>query len=146
MPASIHRAAFGFIAAVISVLVFHQAMWALLHLAGLMPPPYPTQGVPPFGVPLIADLCFWGGLWGAAFGLVLPSLPAAPPMWLKGLGLGIAAALTGLFIVSAIKGQPLAGGWAAMAFVRSFLINGFWGIGVGLILPFLLRPARAKFA
>jgi hypothetical protein len=31
-----------------------------------------------------------------------------------------------------------------MAFVRSFLINGFWGIGVGLILPLLTRQVQPK--
>ncbi len=109
-----------------------------------MPPWYPTRGVPPFGVPLIANLCFWGGVWGAAFGLVPPRLPGSYPMWVLGLGLGIAAALVGLFTVPLIKSLPVAGGWAAMAFVRSFLINGFWGIGVGLILPLLMRQARSN--
>ena len=144
MPSGLQRAGMAFVAAVVSVLVFHQAMWAVLHVAGLMPPPYPTDGVPPFGAPRIASLCFWGGLWGAAFGLTLPSLPASLPLWLKGLCLGIAAALVGLFVVPAIKGLPLAGGWNPMAFVISFLINGFWGAGVGLILPFLMRSSRIR--
>ena len=109
MPTSLNRALLGFVAAVISVLVFHQGMWELLHLVGMMPPWYPTCGVPPFGVPLIIDLCFWGGIWGAVFGPVLPRLPAYP-MWFLGLGLGIAAALVGLFIVPLIKGLPMAGG------------------------------------
>ena len=146
MPASVSRAMFGIIAAVISVLVFHQGMWELLHLFGLMPAPYPTDGVPPFGVPRIINLCFWGGVWGAVFGLILPKLPESYPMWVRGLGLGIAAALVGLFIVPMIKGLPVAGGWAAMAIVRSFLINGVWGIGVGLILPILMRQAQPKAA
>jgi hypothetical protein len=146
MSTPLNRAVLGFIAAVVSVLIFHQGMWALLHLAGLMPPPYPTRGVPPFGVPLIIDLCFWGGVWGAAFGLILPRLPAAYPMWVRGLGLGCAAALVGLFVVPLIKGLPVAGGWAAMAFVRSFLINGSWGIGVGLLLPLLMRQSPARLA
>ncbi len=85
MATSLNRAVFGFVAAVISVLIFHQGMWELLHLIGLMPPWYPTRGVPPFGVPLIIDLCFWGGVWGAVFGLVLPRLPASYPMWVRGL-------------------------------------------------------------
>jgi hypothetical protein len=146
MSAPLQRALLGFLAAVISVLTFHQGMWALLHLAGQMPPPYPTRGVPPFGVPLIIDLCFWGGVWGAVFGLVLPKLSGRYQMWVCGLGLGIAAALVGLFIVPLIKGLPVAGGWSAMAFVRSFLINGFWGIGVGLLLPLLARRNRSILA
>jgi apolipoprotein N-acyltransferase len=139
------RALLGFIAAAISVLTFHQAMWEALHVLALpgltMPPPYPTRPVPPFGVPVIVSLCFWGGLYGAVFGLVLPRLTA--PLWLCGLGLGVIAVLVGYFIVAPIKGTPVAGGWVAMNWVRSLLINGFWGIGVGVILPlFPVRSAR----
>ncbi|WP_428487917.1 hypothetical protein [Rhodopila sp.] len=140
----VNRAFLGFIAAVISVLVFHQAMWELLHVFGQMPAAYPTDGVPPLGVPRIIDLCFWGGVWGAAFGLVSSRLPLSSGLWVGGLGLGLLAALVGLFIVPLIKGLPVAGGWSAMALVKSFLINGFWGIGVGLILPLLMRQAQTK--
>lgn len=144
MQTSLSRAVFGFVAGAVSVLVFHQGMWELLHLLGRMPPWYPTGAVPPFGVPRIVDMCFWGGIWGLVFGLVLPGLPRSAPMWLLGLGLGIAAALVGLFIVPLIKGLPVAGGWAPIAFVRSFLINGCWGIGVGLILPLISRRLRSQ--
>jgi hypothetical protein len=135
------RAVFGFIAAAVSVLIFHQAMWEALHLLALpglgMPSAYPTDPIAPFGIPRILNLCFWGGLYGAVFGLLLPRLTAPP--WLCGLGLGIIAALVGLLVVPAIKGLPIGDGWVLQSWVRSFLINGFWGIGVGLILPLILR-------
>lgn len=141
------RALLGFAAAVVSVLTFHQAMWALLHLAGIVPPaPYPTVPTAPFGVPLIASLCFWGGLYGLVFGLALPRLPRRVPMWLLGLGLGLLAAVVGWFVVAPLKGQPAAGGFVPLRMLVSVLINGFWGIGVGVILPLLMNrgsPARA---
>jgi hypothetical protein len=146
MPASFSRALLGFVVAAVSVLIFHQGMWELLHLFGIMPPPYPIAGVPPFGVPRIISLCFWGGLWGAVFGLVLPRLPRSYPMWCRGLGLGIAAALVGLFVVPLIKSLPVAGGWSATAFAISFLINGVWGIGVGLLLSLLDRQKHFSVA
>ena len=60
------RAFLGFIAAAISVLTFHQGMVETLHALGLAPfTAYSANPMPPFGVPLIADLCFWGGLYGA---------------------------------------------------------------------------------
>jgi len=143
------RAALGFIAAAISVLTFHAAMWEALHLFALpglgMPPPYPMAPRPPFGVPAIASLCFWGGLYGAVFGLAMPRLSA--PLWLCGLGLGVIAMLVGMFVVAPIKGQPIGGGWAWQSWLRSFLINGFWGIGVGLITPWLMpRVRRSRLA
>ncbi len=141
MPTPLTRALFGFIAAAASVLIFHQAMWEALHLLALpglgMPPPFPTDPVAPLGVPRILDLCFWGGLYGIVFGLLLPQFTA--PLWLCGLGLGIVAVLVGYSVVPALKGLPIGGGWVALNWVRSLLINGFWGIGVGLILPLMIR-------
>ena len=91
----------------------------------------------------VLDLAFWGGLYGILFGLALPWL--RPPYWLEGLGLGIIAALVGFFVVAPLKGLAIGGGWMANNWVRSLLINGFWGIGVGLILPLIL-PRRTRYA
>src|SRR6202012_6016741 len=77
MEKSLNRAILGFVAAVISVLVFHQGMWELLHLFGIMPRPYPTDGVPPFGVPRIVNPCFWGGMWRGSEG------PKGPFSWVR---------------------------------------------------------------
>jgi hypothetical protein len=133
----------GFIAAAVSVLTFHQAMWEILHVLALpglaMPAAYLTDPIPRFGMPRIANLCFWGGLYGAVFGLVLPRL--SPPLWLWGLVLGLIAALVGLLLVPAIKGVPVGAGWVPLSWLRSFLINGSWGIGVGVTLPLILRLA-----
>jgi hypothetical protein len=141
----VRRAGAGFAAGAVSVLVFHQGMWALLHALGLMPPAFPTAPVPPLGVPRIYDFCFWGGLYGAAFGLVFPRLPARG-MWFLGLILGLIAELGALFLVPAIKGQPLAFGGATGVILISTLINATWGIGVGLFSPLVLRPAAGNDA
>lgn len=143
MPTPVMRALLGFVAAALSVLIFHQAMWEALHVLALpgltMPQWYPTDPIAPFAIPRIVNLCFWGGLYGIVFGLVLPRLTA--PLWLCGLGLGVIAALVGLLVVPALKGLPIGAGWVPLSWVRSLLINGFWGLGVGIILPLLLRLA-----
>jgi hypothetical protein len=143
MPSAHMRGFLGFVAAAISVLTFHQGMWALFYAAGQMGPPYPTQPVPPFSVPLIVDLCFWGGLYGVVFGLLRPRFTW--PLWACGLVMGIIAALVGMFVVPVIKGMPTAAGWPAAAMLQVFMIDGSWGVGVGLILP-LLWPRPARFA
>ncbi len=138
------RAALGFVAAAIATFTFHQAMWAALYAVSLMPlAPFPMGPTAPFGVPRIISLAFWGGLYGAAFGLALPRLSG--PLWRAGLGLGLIAALVGLFIVTAIKGQPVAYGFAFRPWLLSLLINGFWGLGVGLIMQ-LMMPRSTRVA
>jgi hypothetical protein len=41
----------------------------------------------------------------------------------------------GWFVVAPLKGQPVAQGWNLAAMWRGPLINGVFGLGVGLILP-----------
>jgi hypothetical protein len=143
MPSALMRVFLGFIAGAIAVLTFHQGMVAALHAAGWVQfAPYPTAPVPPFGVPRIADLCFWGGLYGAVFGLAMPRFTW--PAWLNGLILGVIAALVGMFIVAPLKGLPIAGGWAPANILRSLVINGFWGLGVGIILPLLMPRSLVR--
>ena len=75
------RAAMGFMAAAIAVLTFHQGMWELLHLAAIpglgMPTWFPMDPVPPLGVPKLLNLCFWGGLYGIVFGLLIVAAGAS---------------------------------------------------------------------
>ena len=62
-------------------------------------------GVPPFGVPYLVNLIFWGGLWGILFAYIHPLLPGRM-MWLKGLIYGpIIVVLGGWIAVPLIKGQ-----------------------------------------
>jgi hypothetical protein len=140
MPTAPMRAFLGFVAAAIAVLTFHQGMVAVLHAMGASPfTPYRTTPVPPLNVPLIVDLCFWGGVYGAVFGWLVPRFTL--PLWVCGLILGVIAALVAMFVVAPIKGNPIANGWQAWPIARSLLINGFWGLGVGLILPLLMPRA-----
>lgn len=141
------RALLGFLAAALSVLTFHQGMWGLLYLVGWMPrPPYPLTPSGPLGVPLLLNFCFWAGLYGIAYGLALPRLVRMSG-WLSGLLLGLLAALVGWFVVAPLKGQPVAGGFDPMRMLISVLINGTWGIGVGVILPMLLpKAAQSRLA
>lgn len=140
------RIAYGFIAAVISVLIFHQGMWTILHYLALpdlgMPAPFPLDPVPPFGVPRIISLCFWGGVWGALFGAVWRGRTAS--LWWAGLLLGFIAGAFGLIVVAAIKGLPIGGGWHLNNWVRSMLINGAWGLGVGLLLTAIFAQSAQK--
>jgi len=146
MPSLPARALLGFVAAALSVLTFHQGMIELLHLAGITGPGWSMRPIAPFGIPSLVDLCFWGGLYGLVFGAAAPALR---PLWLWGIGLGITAVVVGWLVVAPLKSLPLGYGWHARGIVLSLLIDGSWGLGVGLILPVLMRDRsrrRRRFA
>ncbi len=136
------RALMGFFAAALAVLLFHQGMVAalrLLVLPGLQldRAPYDLAPVPPFGIPAVLDLAFWGGVYGIVFGLAAPYLMR--PLLIPGLLLGVIATVIGAFVVAPLKGLPSGAFWLTDAWARALLLNGFWGIGLGIIYS-LIEP------
>jgi hypothetical protein len=131
----------GFVAAALAVLTFHQGMIFALGKLGLVNAQvWNLAPVGPLKVPQIVNQCFWGGLYGAAFGVLWPYLPR--PVWLCGLAVGIFASLVSMFVVAPLKGGTVAAGWQAWPMARNLLINGFWGLGLGLIAMLLLPRRR----
>ena len=164
MPSALKRGFLGFIAAAVVVLTLQQAMWEALHVLALpglaLPPPYPMDPVIPFGLPRVANYCLLSGICGAVFALAVPWLRGS--LWLWGLALGVVVAGAGLFVVAGVKhflpgarwiplkyyteimtivltyGLPISGGITApLTWLRSLLVDGVWGLGLGLILPLL---------
>jgi hypothetical protein len=135
----------AFLAGVIAVLVFHQGLFALLHLAGIIPiAPYSMTPTRPFGVPEVASASFWGGVWAMVFLPVVKRRFEGRRYWVAAFVFG-AVALTAVyaFVVSPLKTGglpvPLLG-----VLVVGALLNGAWGIGTALFLD-LLYPARRSF-
>ena len=140
----------GFVAGLVAVLVFHQGALLALHLAGLVPAsPWRFDPVPPLGVPAVLSAAFWGGLWGIALALLLPSLgrggPGADPgaLLLAGLLFGaVLPTLVAWFVVLPLKGLPAGGGLRWPGVVVGPVVNGAWGLGTALVL-FLAGGARS---
>ena len=71
----------GFIAGFLAVLIFHQSLWYVLNLVGLIPPDrpaWPLDPIPPYRVPSVISKAFWGGVWGAVLAPVLQNLRGLP--------------------------------------------------------------------
>lgn len=130
------RAVPGFIAGFLAVLTFHQAMVGILHATDVIGgAPFSLTPVPPFRVPLLIDLCFWGGVWGLAFAFVVRWVPGSA--LIQGILLGIAAVLAAHLLVAPLGGGSITQGWEFHGIAVSLAINCFWGIGVALLLPSL---------
>ena len=136
MPSVRRRAALGAFSAIVSLLVFHQGAWAILHNINLplfeMPPAYPTERVGPLHVPLIVNLCIWAGVWGAAFGAAWRG-PRGSFLF-GGVWLGILTVLVAFFVVDPLKGIPASNTGLLNNWIRRLFLNIPWGIATGLLL------------
>ena len=124
------RTLLGFAAGFIATLVFHQIALQLLHVAGLAPnAAWPMKPVPPFGVPAVISLAFWGGVWGA---ILIPIIDRRRGGAYYGLAIVLGAILPTLvawFLVAPLKHQPIAAGWNPKRMMIGPIVNAAWGFG-----------------
>jgi len=132
-----------FVAGFISTLTFHQGLLMLFYLAAVVPrAPYDLRGVPPLAIPAVISLAFWGGAWGVVIWPLLKNVDG-PAYWVRAQAISaIASGSVTLFIVSPLKGMPMAGGWNPKVIVSTLLLNGTWGLGMALLMR-LMRVSRA---
>src|SRR5579875_447414 len=131
----------GFVAGFLATLTFHQAMVGVLQAMDVVGvAPFSLVRVPPWRVPRLLELCFWGGVWGIGFALVVRHLRWSA--WVQGILLGVAAVLTAHLIVPPLRGGSVGQGWEVRGLGISLAINCFWGIGVALLLPSLQAGRR----
>lgn len=119
----------GFVAGALAVFFFHQiAIWGLTGRI-----PWSNWApVPPFRVPAILNLAFWGGVWGVVFAFAALRFPRGAAYFLAAFVFGaICPTLVSWYVVPLIKGGALGprGVW-----YNGFLINGAWGLGTGVFL------------
>jgi hypothetical protein len=140
MPVAPMRMLLGFTVGALAILTFHQGMWEALHLFKIpkliMPVAYPLVRIAPFGLPHIVSLCLWGGLYGAAFGFLMPRF--ALPLWACGLILGAIAAVVEMAVITFLAGMPIGAGWTKQIWIRTVLLNEVWGLGVGMLTPLFI--------
>jgi hypothetical protein len=140
MNEPIRRILFGWVAGFVAALVAHQLVIAALHAAAFTPiTPWPTAPAPPFGVPAVLSLGFWGGVWGIVLALLAPRFPHGGAFWPSIVLFGaVVLSLVAWFVVAPLKGAPTAAGFHAPPMVTSVLANAAWALLAGL----LLRAAR----
>ena len=129
----IRRILFAFIAGFLATLIFHQIVLELLHLGGLVPnAAWATRPVPPFGVPSVISLSFWGGVWGMVL-MPLIERRRGSAYWVIAVAFGaIAPTLVAWFVVAPLKHQPVAAGWKPQRMMIGPIVNAAWGFGTAL--------------
>ena len=133
----VHSLIVPFLAGCLSVLIFHQGVWAMFAAAGKTPRPAwdMTRGGP-LNVPAVVNSSFWGGVWGVVMSILV--LPAFSPSlyWPVCILLGgVLTTLVALFVVFPAKGFKIAAGWNPAVWIFALLVNCAWGFGFGLLLP-----------
>ncbi|HEX2834926.1 MAG TPA: hypothetical protein VHW00_18070 [Thermoanaerobaculia bacterium] len=121
-----------FIAGLLAVPLFHQAVLYLLHMIGLTPRnAFAMAATPPFGVPQTFSLAFWGGLWGLILGAVLLRTRGRA-YWIVACVFGaIVPTLVAMLVVAPLKGQAMPTDPKTLA--TALLINLFWGLGTAAL-------------
>ena len=134
------RALLGFVAGFVATLVFHQIALELLHMAGIVPnAAWPMRPVPPFGVPAVISLAFWGGVWGAILIPIIDSRRGSAYYVLAMILGAIVPTLVAWFIVAPLKHQPVASGWNPKRMMIGPIVNAAWGFGTAWIYRLLER-------
>jgi hypothetical protein len=131
----------AFVAGFLSTLIFHQAVVWGFHMAGLVPfAPFNLEPRPPFGVPAVLSLAFWGGLWGLPIWYLMRHA-TGQAYWLRAVLFGAifptAAAL--LFFYSIKNNWDFALAAQPKSWVFGFIVNGAWGFGLAVLMRALKR-------
>ena len=134
MPTTSVRLFIGFLAGLLSHLIFQGAFGSILYAAHVLPTlPWSFTPVAPLGVPKTLSLCFWAGLWGMAYSPLEPRLTARLGWWLGGLVFGALPLAVAWFVVEPLKGFEVGGGFHLPMVLIGVCFHAAFGIGVAII-------------
>jgi uncharacterized protein (DUF983 family) len=127
----------GAVIGALCVLPFYQGLWTACAKAGLSLRLYPAGGLP-----LIILLCLIGAVAGGGYALAMARWNI--PGWRSGALLGLLMTLFLWFVVSPLRGLPIAGDWQVVRMTQTLTIHIAWGVCVGISLKLLLAWVAAR--
>lgn len=121
----------AFAAGFLSTLVFHQGLFGLFYLAGVVPSaPFNLTPVGPLGVPAVVSLSFFGGLWGIVLWAIAGRFAGVRHWLLHGLIGAVGPTAVAMLVVFPLKGLDV----SAQTWVGGLILNGVWGLGVAVFM------------
>ena len=124
----------------VSTLVFHQSVIEVFHILGAFPrAPWNMTPVPPFGVPSVISLAFWGGIWGIA---LWPTLRIAngSAYWIRAIVLGaIGPTAVAVLVVVPMKTGVFPPHFDLKLIVGGLIVNAAWGFGLSLLMKWFRK-------
>src|ERR1700674_4299835 len=114
----------AFIAGALAVPIFHQLLFLLFYLLGVIPvAPFSLDPTVPFGIPEVVSSSFWGGVWGIVFVLILPHFFQGRSYWLASAIIGgLALTSVYMFVVVPLKTGALPPSMGGLV-ILGFLLN-----------------------
>jgi len=136
---SARRAVLAWVAGFLATIIFHQpALW-VLHQMGITPrTPYAMTPTPPFGVPAVISLAFWGGVWGIIMIPAIARIRSEGDYWLAAIAFGaILPTLVAVLVVAPLKHMAVPHTLSNL--VLGLTVNGAWGLGTALLFRLFAR-------
>ncbi len=128
------RAILSFLSGLLATIIFHQPALFLFKMAHLTNrSPYEMRAVPPFGMPAVISLAFWGGIWGIVLIVAVANARGAG-YWLAAAAFGaVLPTLVAGLVIQPLKGQPVGGGHPGTMLMLGLGINAAWGLGTAIL-------------
>jgi len=133
------RVILEFFAGFAATIFFHQPVVWIFHAMGISPrAPFDMHPVPPFGIPAVISLAFWGGIWGIIMIPAISRIRSEALWWIAAIVFGaVLPTAVAAFIIAPLKHVSMPHTPMMAAF--GLTVNGAWGLGTAIIFRLTAR-------
>jgi len=122
-----------------ATIFFHQPVVWIFYAMGISPrAPFDMHPVPPFGIPSVISLAFWGGIWGIIMIPAISRIRSEAAWWIAAIVFGaVLPTAVAAFVVAPLKHMTMPHNAKMAAF--GLTVNGAWGLGTAIIFRLTAR-------
>ena len=133
------RVVLEFFSGFAATIFFHQPVVWIFHVMGLTPrAPFDMHPMPPFGIPSVISLAFWGGVWGIIMIPAISRIRSEAMWWIAAILFGaIFPTLVAGLVVAPLKHMAMPHTPQMVMF--GLAVNGAWGLGTAILFRVIAR-------